>query len=95
MLRPEFVRFTDALSAPCGEARDLAPLSTEFLTALAGPEQLAASSSVAPRIAKMTPLVPWILGAAFLLAVLELWMRRGAEASAAADEAAEMEKRAA
>jgi len=95
MLRPEFVRFTDALSAPCGEAPDLAPLSMEFLTALAGPEQLAAASAVTPRITKMTPLVPWVLGAALLLAVFELRMRRRAESSVAADDAAEMEKRAA
>lgn len=95
MLRPEFIRFMDALSAPCGETRDLAPVSAEFLSALAGPARLASARAVTPRIEKMTPLVPWILGAVLLLALLELWVRGRAESSAAADEAADVTRRAA
>lgn len=88
ILRPEFVRFTDALAAPCGSAHDFSPLSSELMTALEGRPGLAPAGAVKPRATRMTPLVPWLLGGAFLLALLELLVRRRGSpslASAGAD----------
>jgi hypothetical protein len=76
ILRPEFVRFTDALAAPCQSAHDFSPLPPEFMTALEGGARLAPSGAVKPRATRMTPLVPWLLASALLLALLELLVRR-------------------
>jgi len=37
ILRPTFVRFLDALKAPCGTSHDVSPMSPELLAALQGP----------------------------------------------------------
>jgi hypothetical protein len=76
ILRPEFVRFAEALAAPCGAFHDYSPLSTELMTSLAGGSRLAPASAVTPRAARTTPLVPWLLAAALVLALLELLVRR-------------------
>jgi hypothetical protein len=75
-LRPEFMRFVQGLSAPCGTRRDLALLSTEFMKAFEGPSRLAPARSIQPRVIKTTPLVPWLLAAAILLLLAELLVRR-------------------
>ena len=79
MLRPDFVRFTEALKAPCGVMHDFTPLPAEFMSAFDGPAHLASVRAVKPQITRMTPLVPWLLGAALLLALLELLVRRRGE----------------
>lgn len=83
ILRPEFVRLADALTEPCGEVRNLGPLPAVFMAALEGESHLAPSSSVKPRATRMTPLVPWLLVAASVLALLELLVRRRADGTVA------------
>lgn len=87
ILRPEFVRFSDALAAPCGSAHDFSPLPPEFMTALEGGARLASSGAVKPRATRMTPLVPWLLAGALLLALLELLVRRRISPSVATADA--------
>lgn len=94
-LRPDFIRFSAALHAPCGAAHDLTPLPPEFVTALEGPARLAPVSAVKPPLTRLNPWIPWLLLAALVLALLELLVRRRSgnmaarEAAAlAADEAA-------
>lgn len=95
-LRPEFARFAEGLSAPCGARRDLALLSTEFMTAFEGPAPLAPVTAIRPRVTKTTPLVPWVLGAALLLVLAELLVRRrGGSREAASDELPTITQRAA
>ena len=84
ILRPEFVRFVEALAAPCGAAHDFSPMPPELMTALAGGPRLAPSSALTPRATRMTPLVPWLLAGALLLALLELLVRRRHRSSIAA-----------
>lgn len=76
VLRPEFERFRESLAAPCRASHDFAPLSNDFMSALEGPGQLAPTSALQPLATRMTPLVPWLLGGALLLALLELLVRR-------------------
>jgi len=87
ILRPDFVRFVDGLSAPCGVTRDILPLPEAFVSAFSGPAALAPVSSIKPRETRMTPLVPWLLGGALLLALLELLVRRMSGDAAASREA--------
>jgi hypothetical protein len=86
MLRPDFVRFVDALSAPCDVARDLTPLDEEFLIAFRGPRRLAAAAAIKPPITRMTPLVPWLLAGALGLALVELLVRRRRRVDAEAND---------
>lgn len=76
VLRPAFGRFLRALSAPCEAVAGGPLLGDAQVSALAGGGPLAASGAIhAPDIVS-TPLVPWLLGAALLLALLELFVRR-------------------
>jgi hypothetical protein len=86
-LRPDFVRFVDELSSPCGVTRNVAPLSPDFLASFEGSKTLAPVTAIKPRETRMTPLVPWLLGAALVLALVELLVRRisGGNAGAAAE----------
>ncbi|HEY9428224.1 MAG TPA: hypothetical protein VIR34_13795, partial [Gemmatimonadaceae bacterium] len=52
-------------------------LGDEELLALGGSGQLAARDDIRARDMVATPLVPWLLGAALLLALIELLLRRG------------------
>ncbi len=85
ILRWDFVRFGEYVRTSCGAATPTL-LPPEFVAALEGPAHLAASSAIAPRVTRMTPLVPWLLGAAILLALLELALRRQRRADAASNE---------
>jgi hypothetical protein len=79
MLRSQFVRFGESLAKPCtpaGSAADRTPLPADFVRALQGPRQRAPAAAIAPRVTRMTPLVPWLLVAALLVALTELWVRR-------------------
>jgi hypothetical protein len=75
LLRPDFQRFLSGLAAPCGEPRDFAPLPAAFMTAFRGEGPLAPSAAVIRRVERVTPLMPWLLGAGVLLALLELFVR--------------------
>jgi hypothetical protein len=85
ILRPEFVRFTEALFASCGALHDFSPLPVALMTALEGGARLAPASSVKPRATRMTPLVPWLLAGALVLALLELLVRRGSSSAVGAE----------
>jgi hypothetical protein len=83
ILRPDFARFLNNLEQPCGTAHDFAPIPAAFMTAFEGPAKLAPTSAIKPPITKMTPLVPWLLAAALLLALIELLVRYRSEVGAA------------
>ena len=75
VLRPSFARFLDDVSAPCRRA-DVSPLTPDAVAALGGESHLAPAAAFAPESARMTPLGPWLLVAALVLALLELFVRR-------------------
>jgi len=75
ILRPTFARFLDGLGAPCSALRDIVPLPPEYLVAFAGPANRVAIAKIKPPVARITSWVPWLLGAALLLALLELLVR--------------------
>lgn len=76
ILRPDFQRFLAELEGPCGEPRDMTPLSDGFMAAFVGDEPLAPASEVPRRVMRTTPAVPWLLGFALVVALAELWFRR-------------------
>ena len=94
VLRPAFGRLVRALAAPCGAVASIGPgLGEDELAALAGEGPLATQEAIARAERVRLPLVPWLLGLALLLALLELWARRGARAGAwAGDGGAEPEE---
>ena len=75
ILRTSFARLLRDASAPCYQD-DRSPPTNETLAALSGAGNLAPTTRIAPEAARTTPLVPWLLGAALLLALLELPVRR-------------------
>jgi hypothetical protein len=79
VLHPRFVRLVDALTGPCGGARDATPLDSVRLASLAGSAAgFSVSRSALPaRAAVRSPLVPWLYaaGLAFALAALLLQYR--------------------
>lgn len=81
-MRPDYVRLQEKLAEPCGITRDFVPLSDDAMSEISGPVNLASAESIQPRITKMTPLVPWLLLGALVLALLELWLRRRTEQGA-------------
>lgn len=79
VLRPAFARFLGSLRAPCAALENVTLASDANARMIEGPSHLAATSSLRPQMARMTPLVPWLLGAALALALLELLLRRRSE----------------
>jgi hypothetical protein len=78
VLRPAFARFLRALAAPCEGISGGPALDDARMRALAGEGTLAVRDAIpAPQVIA-TPLVPWLVGAALLLALLEILVRRGA-----------------
>jgi len=78
VLRPAFGHLVRALAAPCLATRASQGVDDEVLQRLAGSGPLASWVSVARTESVPTPLVPWLLAAALLLALAELLVRRGA-----------------
>jgi hypothetical protein len=78
VLRPAFARFLRALAAPCEGIAGGAALDDARVRELAGEGTLAARGDIRAPDVTATPLVPWLVGAALLLALLELLVRRGA-----------------
>ena len=77
VLRPAFGRFLRALGAPCEGVAGGPALREAEILGLAGSGPLAARDAIPAPDVVATPLVPWLLGAALLLALLELFVRRG------------------
>jgi hypothetical protein len=69
-------RFVRALSAPCGGARDLAPPGEARLAALRGEVHADAARFMTRGDAIENRATPWLLGAAALMLLLELLVRR-------------------
>ena len=74
-LRPALRELVAALAVPCGGARDLAPIAADERRALAGEGPLLATAALQPARGERSPLVPWLLGAAIALALIELPVR--------------------
>lgn len=77
VLRRMFGRFLRALGAPCELVAGGPSLGDAQVNALAGAGALAASGTIRPPDVVATPLVPWLLGAALLFALLEMFVRLG------------------
>jgi hypothetical protein len=76
MLRPSFARLLEALGAPCAAMPGGAGLADQELEELGGSGPLAVAAMIAPPDTIVTPLVPWLLGLALVLAVVEMLVRR-------------------
>lgn len=74
-LRPALRDLVRALAVPCGGARDTRPVADSVRTMLAGTGPLLATGALQPARGERSPFVPWLLGAAILLALLELPVR--------------------
>jgi hypothetical protein len=75
-LRASFRRFSAALVAPCGGARDVAPMDRTWINAFTGSGALASSESLRDRSAETSRWTPWLLAAVTLLLLAELLARR-------------------
>ncbi len=76
-LHPPFQRMARALLTPCGVEASDKPADSALIVALAGSSTSAASASALRDDSRRpSPLVPWLLGAAILLALAELGVRR-------------------
>ncbi len=76
MLRPSFAHLLEALGASCATLASGPELSEHDLAALQGTGPLAVAAGIAPPDAIATPLVPWLLALALVLAATELLVRR-------------------
>lgn len=86
VLRPTFIRLRARLEAACGiDAVDpSAPSSDALAATLAGTGPIASVSAFPPGPSAPSTLAPWLLGAALLLAIVELVVRARATAGDAA-----------
>ncbi|HUF28969.1 MAG TPA: BatA domain-containing protein [Gemmatimonadaceae bacterium] len=78
-LRAEMRRLVARLAEPCGGTRLLEPIGDAERAMLAGGGPLLSSRAIAVPAGEVPPAVPWLLGAALLLALAEplARMRRG------------------
>lgn len=75
-LRESARRFVAALAVPCGGARDLTPIGEARLALLRGDGRGESARALTRGDARESRAVPWLLGAALLLLLLELFLRR-------------------
>jgi hypothetical protein len=73
-IRADFVRFVEAIAAPCAARRPFIAAGNESLAMLAGNGGLAPREAFAP-VDAHSWLAPWLLGLALALAVAELFVR--------------------
>jgi hypothetical protein len=76
VLRPEFVKLVEAITAPCGEPFSDASIGAPELAALVGRGGLAPADAFAARQDVQSPLVPWLFAVALAAALAELVIRR-------------------
>ncbi len=77
VLDPRFQRLAARLTGPCGRPPFSPPLGSTRLAALAGASDLRVAGLALPRpLAVHSPMTPWLLGAALLLGLGELLLRR-------------------
>ncbi|MCR4339469.1 MAG: BatA domain-containing protein [Gemmatimonadaceae bacterium] len=77
VLRPSLGLLLRALGAPCESTTGSSAMAPADMLSLSGTGPLAASDAIEPPDTVTTPLVPWLLGAALFLALLEPLVRRG------------------
>ncbi len=82
--RPSFGQLVRALGAPCEAVAGSTALDEEVLLAIAGAGPLAPRGAIPSPEATPSPLAAWLFGLALLLALAELWVRRGSGFSASA-----------
>jgi hypothetical protein len=85
-MRPEMLALVRALAAPCGGPADLAPLPDSIVAAIASGGHVSDAATSGATLARTvtgafagpgrSPLAPWLLGAALLLALAEPLLRR-------------------
>jgi len=75
ILRPDFARFERALAAPCGVARQ-GTVPGHVLALLAGPPDATPAVAIPPREQRASPIAPWLLALALVLAAVEMLARR-------------------
>lgn len=77
MLRPSFGRLLETLGAPCAATSGGPGQAAKVLEVMAGTGPLVAAAMIRPPDTITTPLVPWLLALALVLALAELLVRRG------------------
>jgi hypothetical protein len=87
VLRPDFARLLRTLTVPCRMSGAHQSEGRADPALLAGSGGLAPRQAIRPLEAIATPLVPWLLGAALALMLLELFIRRGGPALTAVEAA--------
>jgi len=75
VIRPEFVRMVEAITAPCGDHGVSAPLPAATITSLQATGGLASRDRFAEREDASSPLAPWLMGLALFTALGELMAR--------------------
>jgi hypothetical protein len=75
-LRAPFRAFVRAMLAPCGGERAIVPVDASAMATLSGSGPLAAADALHDRDGESSAWTPWLLGAAALLLILELALRR-------------------
>ena len=76
VIRPEFVRFVEAIAGPCGDKLSPTPVAAPIVASLAGAGRLATGKSFTAREDVASPLAPWLFGIALAAAIGELFARR-------------------
>jgi hypothetical protein len=92
VIRPDFVRFTSALSGQCSAGAALRPADPQVVTNLAGSGGLASQESFSARGDVRSELARWLLALAIALAVAELLVRRRKTSMTAAARTSAMER---
>ncbi len=87
ILRPSFTRLLARLTEPCGGREMNTPVSPDEVTVLAGTGPLAPASRVRAAERPPTPVVPWLLGLAAVLALVELLVRGAGDRTVPSEEA--------
>lgn len=88
VLRPAFARLVEALAQPCRALATGVPADSTTLAAIKGDGELADHDSIPAPEDVRTPLVPWLLAGALLLAVLEPFIRGRRSAASSANDSA-------
>jgi len=76
VLRPEFVKLVEVISAPCGELFSGLVAGAPQVATLVGTGGLAPADAFAARQDVDSPLAPWLFGLALAAALAELVVRR-------------------
>ena len=76
VLRADVLRLVNDLTGPCAAVAPVTALDSAERAFLSGGAQLASREQLAAPEDPESPLIPWLLGMAILLMLLELWVRK-------------------